>query len=76
LIKIKRFIVLVFAALTLSDICSYIKYAITNNSLKITNYYGVYSKMGSCVRIYNLATIYFFGVCILYFIFNFFKTER
>lgn len=76
MIKIKRFIVLVFGALVLSDICSYIKYAITNNSLKIMNYYGVYSKMGSCARIYNLATIYFFAVCILYFIFNFFKTER
>ena len=73
--RIKRFIVLVFAALLLSDICSYIKYAVVHNSFKINDYYGLYTSMDGG-NVYNLATIYFLAVCILYFIFNFFKIKR
>ena len=75
MIRIKRFIVLVFAALLLSDACSYIRYAIKNTRFRVNNYYGIFTSMENS-RIYNLALIYFLSVCILYFIFNFFKKER
>ena len=73
--RIKRFTILVFGAFIISDICSYIRYAIKHDSFKINDYYGIYTKM-SCGNIYNLATIYILSVCVIYFIFNFFKKER
>lgn len=69
--KRKKFICLIFLALVVSDICSYIKYAL-NHKFKIEIFYGVFSKMEDG-RILNLSIMYFFMVCIIYFIFNFFK---
>ena len=69
--KKNKFICLIFLALVVSDICSYIKYAL-NYNFRIETFYGIFSKMGTG-RIVNLSIIYFFMVCIIYFIFNFFK---
>ncbi len=73
--RIKRFVVLVFVAFLISDACSYIDYAISNKSFKMLDFYGIYSKM-SYGNIYNLAIIYFFIVCVIYFLFNFFRKEN
>lgn len=71
--KIKKFVCLVFVALLVIDICSYIRYAY-EHSFKIKRFYGFFSRM-PIGYVINLSVIYFAAICILYFVINFFKNN-
>ncbi len=72
--KLKRMIVIIFFAFLASDICSYIRYYISNKSLSVSSYNLFVSKMTyDGTFIFNLAMWYFIFVCIIYFLCNFFK---
>lgn len=75
MVKLKRFASIVFIALGISDVCSYVRYAITKESFKIRSFNIFYTRM-QFKNIYNIAIIYFAVLSALYFIFNFFKKSN
>lgn len=74
--KIKRFICLVFVALLMGDVLSYIKLYIENDNVLFHRFTVFSTQFSNHLVVFNLSLIYFIGVSIVYFCFNFFKKER
>lgn len=73
--KVKRFICLIFVALFMSDIASYIKTFVEHKDISFHRFMVFSTHFSDHIVVFNLSIIYFIGVSVLYFLFNFFKKK-